>query len=101
MSVPIEWSDKTLSYNAVCPACGKCVFMVTAEAIKVGPRRPSGSSLLLPVTMAVPHACGPHELLTNHNGDPQCLCGYMSPPAAGVSAAAANVSKHVSEAARG
>ena len=56
-SVPIEWSDKTLSYNAVCPDCRKCVFMVTDEAILRGPRRPTGSSLLLPVTMKARHDC--------------------------------------------
>lgn len=38
-----------------------------------------------------------HVLLANHNGDPQCLCGFMSPPVAGVSAAASNVAKHVKD----
>lgn len=39
-----------------------------------------------------------HILLANHNGDPQCLCGYMSPPISGVVAAAGMVSKHVKDA---
>jgi len=55
--VPIEWSARTLSWNAICPDCKRCVFMVTDEAAVSGPRRPSGSSLLLPVTMRAPHDC--------------------------------------------
>jgi hypothetical protein len=57
MSVRIEYSDKTLSWNAICPNCKKCVFMVTDEAIRSAPRRPTGSSLLLPVIMSAPHDC--------------------------------------------
>lgn len=57
MSVPIEYSTKTLSWNAVCPNCKRCVFMVTDEAAIRGPRRPSGSSELLPVTMTARHEC--------------------------------------------
>jgi len=56
-TVPIERNDKTLSWNAVCPECKECVFMVTDEAVAHGPRRPSGSSLLLPVTMTARHDC--------------------------------------------
>lgn len=57
MSIPIEHDNKTLSWNAVCPDCKTCVFMVTEEAIVLGPRRPSGSSMLLPVTMTAQHNC--------------------------------------------
>jgi hypothetical protein len=60
-SVTIEWSEKTLSYNAVCKDCRKCVFMVTMEAIRSGPKRPSGTSLLLPVTMSAQHECEAHR----------------------------------------
>ena len=56
-SVPIAWNDKTLSYNAVCRDCKLCVFMVTDEAILRGPRRATGSSELLPVTMMARHEC--------------------------------------------
>ena len=38
-----------------------------------------------------------HVMLENHNGDPQCFCGYMSPPVNGVIRAASNVAKHVAE----
>jgi len=57
MRVPIERNDKTLSWNAICPECKKCVFMVTDEAVAHGPRRESGSSQLLPVTMTARHDC--------------------------------------------
>jgi hypothetical protein len=57
VSVRIEWDDKTMSWNAICKECKECVFMVTKEAVAIGPRRPSGSSLLLPVTMTVRHKC--------------------------------------------
>jgi len=56
-SVRIERNNKTLSWNAVCPACKVCVFMVTDEAILRGPRRATGSSELLPVTMMARHEC--------------------------------------------
>jgi len=55
--VRIERDDSTDSWNAVCPDCKKCVYMVTAEAVAYGPRRDSGSSKLLPVTMSVRHGC--------------------------------------------
>lgn len=55
--VPIQWSDKTLSWNAICKDCKRCVFMVTAEAIAVGPRRATGSSELLPALMTARHEC--------------------------------------------
>jgi hypothetical protein len=55
--VKIARDDSTLSYRAVCPDCKEVVFMVTYEAIYRGPRRESGSSLLLPVIMSVPHDC--------------------------------------------
>lgn len=56
-SVRIERNDKTLSWTATCPDCKALVFMVTDEAVIHGPRRESGSSQLLPVTMTARHEC--------------------------------------------
>lgn len=39
-----------------------------------------------------------HSIKTNHNGDPECSCGYQSPPVNGQIAAASNVYKHIREA---
>jgi len=55
--VRIEWDNRTRSWNAVCPDCKEYVFMVTDEAVVSGPRRASGSSQLLPVTMHARHEC--------------------------------------------
>lgn len=55
--VPIEWNNATLSWNAICDDCKELVFMLTDEAACSGPRRDSGSSALLPVTMSVHHEC--------------------------------------------
>ena len=55
--VKIEYNVKALAYVARCNACKTTVYMVTDEAIRAAPRRPSGSSQLLPVVMTVPHTC--------------------------------------------
>lgn len=55
--VRIERDDATDSWSAVCPGCKEVVYMVTYEAVAYGPRRPSGSSQLLPVTMSARHEC--------------------------------------------
>lgn len=55
--IRIERDNSTESWNAVCPDCKAVVYMVTAEAVARGPRRESGSSALLPVTMSVRHEC--------------------------------------------
>lgn len=55
--VPIKWNEATLSWNAVCGDCKELLFMLTREATVNAPRRPSGSTTLLPVTMSVHHEC--------------------------------------------
>lgn len=55
--VRIERNPKTFSWNAICPNCKECVFQLTDEAVMSGPRRESGSSQLLPVTMSTRHEC--------------------------------------------
>ena len=56
-SIRIMRNEATFSYEANCPDCKKQVFMVTDEAIRNGPRRESGSSLLLPAMMTASHEC--------------------------------------------
>jgi hypothetical protein len=55
--VPIEWNNATLSWNSICGDCKELLFMLTKEATINAPRRPSGSTALLPVTMSIHHEC--------------------------------------------
>lgn len=55
--VPILRSDATNSWVARCADCKQLLFMLTDEAVSDGPRRQSGSSAMLPVTMTVQHYC--------------------------------------------
>lgn len=55
--LPITRREAMLCWDAVCPECGVTAWMATDEAVARGPRRPSGSSLLLPAMMTVRHEC--------------------------------------------
>ena len=54
--VPVVREEATNSWTARCPLCKVLLYMATDEAVALSPRRPSGSSLLIPI-MPIQHRC--------------------------------------------